>query len=117
MPRPKRTPAGSFTGAKARPLRALTANIWNFTAPYEARQRLLRREIQRLDPDLLAFQEAGFDGQRDQIRDLLAGLGYHIAHQFDGTPGKRLRDNACCIASRWHFESVETLDLRVTPRC
>ena len=57
-----------------RPLRVFTANIWNFDGPYEARQKLMRAEIRRLDPDLLAFQEAGFDGKRDQAHPVDGGV-------------------------------------------
>ncbi|NQU12483.1 hypothetical protein HQ590_16935, partial [bacterium] len=58
-----------------RPLRVLTMNIWAFTEPLAIRERLLRRGIRRLDPDLLAFQEAGFTKDRHQVAELLDGLG------------------------------------------
>lgn len=101
--------------SKRRPLRVLTMNIWNFDGPYEARMKLLRQGIQLLDPDLMAFQEAGRDTKRDQVADLLRGLGYHIAHQFDLEPFPGCKDG-CCIASRWPIEVVEVRSLRLTKR-
>ena len=106
-----RTPPGD-----ARPLRVLTMNIWNFDGPYVARQALLRAGLRRLAPDLCAFQEAGCDERRDQVRELFAGTGYHVAHQFDGLAA-RPGNNGCAIASRWPFALVETLALQLTPRC
>jgi len=95
-------------------LRVFTMNIWNFQGDYGARQRLLRAGVQQLQPDLLAFQEAGYDGSRDQVRDTLDGLGYHVIHQFDGSttpPG----NDACAIAARWPMELLEIVSLQVPP--
>jgi len=89
-------------------------NIWSFSERYEERQRLLRAGIEELGPDLLAFQEAGYDGTRDQVRDMLDGLGYHVIHQFDGMtplPG----NDGCAIASRWPMELLEITSLQVEP--
>jgi len=100
----------------ARPLRVLTMNILNFSNSYEKRQVLLRKGIQQLDPDVMAFQEAGYDGDRNQVAEMLAGLGYHVAHQFDGhTSLSRPEGNA--VASRWPMKRVETLSLQITERC
>src|SRR5690349_5667545 len=94
------------TFSKRRPLRVLTMNIWNFDGPYKARMKLLRHGIQRLDPDLMAFQEAGCDKKRNQVADLLKGFDYHIVHQFDDKPFPGYIDG-CCIASRWPMRIVE----------
>lgn len=94
-------------------IRVLTMNIWNFDGEYKARQRLLREGIRDLAPDLLAFQEAGCDGNRDQVRDMLDGLGYHVIHQFDGQTHRPGRDG-CAIASRWPVAWLETVNLQVT---
>jgi len=99
-----------------RPLQVFTMNIWNFSEPYEQRQQLLRAGIRALDPDLLAFQEAGFDGRRDQVRDLLRDMGYHVVHQFDGLASLPA-NNGCCVAGRWPVDLVEVLSLQVTPEC
>lgn len=103
--------------SKDRPLRVLTMNIWAFAEPYDARQKLLREGIQQLDPDLMSFQEAGNDGQRHQVRDLLDGLGYYVLHQFDLSPERPRRTDGVCIASRWPLEKAELLSLDLTPAC
>lgn len=98
-----------------RPLRVLTMNIWTFSPPYEARMRALRAGIERLDPDLLAFQEAGYAGGRHQVAEVLDGLGYHLQHQYELAPGTAF-DNACCLASRWPLEAAEVVSFNVSER-
>ena len=100
-----------------RPLRVFTANINAEYPPYESRLPLLRETILALDPDLLAFQEAGaYASEGDhQVSRVLDGLDYHIRHQFDGLATLPRRDGNC-IASRWPFEWLETLDLQLSPR-
>ena len=39
-------------------LSILCLNLWNVSGPYPARVKRLREWIDRLDPDLLGFQEA-----------------------------------------------------------
>jgi endonuclease/exonuclease/phosphatase family metal-dependent hydrolase len=99
--------------SRRRPLRVFTMNIWGFTEPLAARERLLRTGIERLDPDLLAFQEAGFSRERHQVAELLGGMGYHIVHQFEHSPSLgQVEGN--CIASRWPMKLVEVRSLRLT---
>lgn len=103
--------------SKTRPLRVLTLNLWSFTEPYRERQRVIRGDLLKLDPDLMAFQEAGYDGKRHQVADLLEGLGYTIAHEFDGLE-KLPGDNGICLASRWPMQVVEVsrLGSKAAPR-
>lgn len=101
--------------SKHRPLRVLTMNIWGFTEPYQARMRLLRAGIRRLDPDLMAFQEAGFKRGRHQVGELLEGMGYHVLHQFERAASFGSSDGNC-VASRWPMKPVEMCSLRLTPR-
>lgn len=55
-------------------LRVLTFNVQN--AEGEARRtELLNRELRRLAPDLVAFQEVCYPDQRDQLAELVAGTG------------------------------------------
>jgi endonuclease/exonuclease/phosphatase family metal-dependent hydrolase len=98
-----------------RPLRVLTMNIWNFAEPYAARMQRLRVGIERLAPDLMAFQEAGFAPGRHQVGQVLDGLGYHVAHQFEVAPWPGA-DNGCCLATRWPLTELEVVLLDVTPR-
>lgn len=102
--------------SKRRPLRVLTMNIWGFTQPYAARQRLLRKGIRRLDPDLMAFQEAGFDKGRHQVAELLDGLGYHFLHQFEHSNSMGFPEDGCCVASRWPMKLAQVLSLQLTKR-
>jgi endonuclease/exonuclease/phosphatase family metal-dependent hydrolase len=88
-------------------------NIWNFTEPYARRQALLRRGVRELDPDLLAFQEAGFAGGRHQVAEALEGLGYHLLHQLEVKSDSRW-DQGCCVASRWPIEPQELLAFDLT---
>ena len=103
--------------SRKRPLRVLTMNIWTFTEPYAARMRLLRAGIRKLDPDLLAFQEAGLDGKRNQVEEVLDGLGYHVIHQFEVRKHAKRFTNGVCIASRWPVKVAELLPLQVTKHC
>ncbi|MHB9105967.1 MAG: endonuclease/exonuclease/phosphatase family protein [Armatimonadota bacterium] len=96
-------------------IRVLTMNIWTFTEPYAARMAVLRQGIEALAPDLLAFQEAGYAEGRHQVAEVLDGMSYHILHQYEAAPSA-VKDNACCVASRWPFELVEVLPLQVTER-
>ncbi|WP_199509658.1 endonuclease/exonuclease/phosphatase family protein [Nucisporomicrobium flavum] len=60
-------------------LRVLTLNVQN-EAGDPRRTPLLRREIARLRPDLVALQEVRRTGQLER---LLAGTGLHATHQDD----------------------------------
>ena len=104
--------------AAGRPLRVLTANINAESHRYEDRLPLLHNAVAALDPDLMAFQEAGAYSREGphQVARMLEGLGYHIHHQFDGLAEPPRRDGNC-IASRWPVQLVETLSLQVTGRC
>jgi endonuclease/exonuclease/phosphatase family metal-dependent hydrolase len=44
---------------------------------------------------------------------MLDGLGYRVAHQFDGLTTLP-RHDGCAIASRWPFELLEVVSLQVT---
>lgn len=98
-----------------RPIRVLTANIYNYTAPYAVRMRLLRTEIEKLDPDLIAFQEAGcMPGKEHQVKQLLAGLGYHLDHECDGKEIKAVFPFGVAVASRWPIARKGLWRLSVT---
>ncbi|MCA9005942.1 MAG: endonuclease/exonuclease/phosphatase family protein [Planctomycetaceae bacterium] len=85
-----------------RPLRVLTANIWNYAEPYETRMQLLREQIVALQPDLIGFQEAGWTpGEAHQVKQLLQGLNYHIEHESDGSDSRERRLLDVAVASRW----------------
>lgn len=69
-------------------LRVLTLNIWNHQGPWEARLRLIRAGIRRLDPDLVGLQEIITHEGQSQVDAIREGLGYEgafgLAHDFGG---------------------------------
>lgn len=85
-----------------RPLRVLTANIWNYAEPYDIRMQLLRKQIEEMNPDVIGFQEAGWKpGEDHQVKQLLQGLDYHLDHEADGSNGRERRVLDVAVASRW----------------
>jgi endonuclease/exonuclease/phosphatase family metal-dependent hydrolase len=94
------------------PLRVLTLNLWNRSGPWPARARRIREWIERLDPDLIGFQEVlrGSDG--DQANELLEGRGYHVAfaRATDFWEDRSLEfGNAA--ASRWPITDRDEVEL------
>jgi endonuclease/exonuclease/phosphatase family metal-dependent hydrolase len=95
-------------------LRVLTFNVWNEEGD-PRRIEFINRELRRLDPDLVAFQEVVQTSERHQLAKLLEGTNLHGTHQAEGLavalPGaERYGGNA--IATRWPHKLVEVLDLR-----
>ncbi|WP_417380813.1 endonuclease/exonuclease/phosphatase family protein [Gimesia sp.] len=85
-----------------RPLRVLTANIWNYAEPYDVRMKLLRTQITALQPDVIGFQEAGWKPEEEhQVKQLLRGMNYFIEHESDGSDTKERRLLDVAVASRW----------------
>jgi endonuclease/exonuclease/phosphatase family metal-dependent hydrolase len=98
------------------PVAVLTQNLWHDAGPWSARRERIREWIDRLEPDLVGFQEALRLPGYDQVEDLLAGRGYHLdwvrASSFwrDG----REQDAGAvgnAVASRWPIASREELRL------
>ena len=94
-------------------IKVFTLNIWAYAEPYTERMQLIRDWVEEEKPDLLAFQEAGFREGADQIRDLLAGLDYHIFHQLDDDRGEQ--NEGTCIASRWPINKKTVCSLMLSP--
>jgi endonuclease/exonuclease/phosphatase family metal-dependent hydrolase len=109
-------------------LRVATLNLWGGYYPvdepgigrmrpgrrhpaWEARQAALAAGLRALRPDLVAFQEALVTADFDQVAELL-GPGYHLAHQHD----READGSGASIASCWPLQSVQEVDLHVTPR-
>ncbi len=85
-----------------RPLRVLTANIWNYAEPYDVRMKLLRTQITAIQPDVIGFQEAGWKPEEEhQVKQLLQGMNYFIEHESDGSDTKERRLLDVAVASRW----------------
>lgn len=80
----------------------MTLNIWNDQGPWPQRVRLIRDEIEILDPDLIGFQEVLQGEDLDLLDDILVGTSYH--RDFVGTIESWPRsgvDFGNAIASRW----------------
>jgi endonuclease/exonuclease/phosphatase family metal-dependent hydrolase len=92
--------------------RVLTLNLWGIGGDWNARRQALRTGLRRLQPDLIAFQEAFKKDGRDSVAELLAG-DYQVAHQSSGLIGD---GNCAAIASRRPLDEVEEVDLHLTPR-
>ena len=59
-------------------LSILTLNIWHNAGPWEERLLRIREWIDRLDPDLIAFQEVLVGEGFDQAREIVGEGRYHV---------------------------------------
>ena len=95
-------------------LSVLSLNLWHDRGPYAERAKRLREWIDRLDPDLIGFQEALRGRGFDQVAELLDGRGYHLdyvcASRFE-RKGVGTMEFGNAIASRWPIIDRETLQL------
>lgn len=93
-------------------LSVLSLNLWNNSGPYAARRKHLRDWIDRLDPDLIGFQEALRGEAWDQVAELLEGRNYHVdfvrASDFWGASGL---DFGNAVATRWRIADRAMLEL------
>lgn len=92
-------------------LRVVTFNLWGWRGDWTARRELIIDGLQRLQPDLVAFQEAVKTDEYDPVVDLL-GTAYQVIHQSD----READGSGALIASRWPIGATHELDLHVTPR-
>jgi endonuclease/exonuclease/phosphatase family metal-dependent hydrolase len=93
-------------------LSVLTLNLWHDSGPWPERRRRIREWIERLDPDLIAFQEVLRGPGIDQAAELAEGLGRHaaFARASDFWRDPRLAfGNA--VLSRWPILQQATLSL------
>jgi endonuclease/exonuclease/phosphatase family metal-dependent hydrolase len=94
-------------------LRVLTVNVQH-DAGDPRRTGLLNRELRRLAPDLVAFQEVCYPDRWHQLAELVAGTGagLHTTHQaevLDYLPPDADRYGGTAVASRWPHRTVEVL--------
>ena len=97
-------------------LRVLSLNLWHDSGPWPARAKRIREWIDRLDPDLLSFQEAVRMPGFDQVAELLEGRGYHVDHVAASPFWKPKREGEIgkvgnALASRWPILTREELRL------
>lgn len=93
-------------------LRILTLNIWHDQSPWSERLALIRRWIERLDPDLIGFQEVLVGEGVDQIREIMGDSGYHTKYGEAMTlPDRTHLQFGNAIASRWPITESELIRL------
>jgi endonuclease/exonuclease/phosphatase family metal-dependent hydrolase len=96
-------------------VRIVTLNVWN-TEGDPRRPDIINRELRKLDPDLIAFQEVVQTPETRMLDRLLYGLNLQAAHQSDVqkfTPPFADRYGGSALATRWKHRAVEALDLRI----
>ena len=92
-------------------LRVLTLNVWNDSGPWPALAERIRGWIERLAPDLIAFQEVIRSPQRDLARELVGDrfeLAFGEASRFWKSPEEAFGN---AIASRWPIAKTDLLPL------
>ncbi|HLV68389.1 MAG TPA: endonuclease/exonuclease/phosphatase family protein [Polyangiaceae bacterium] len=101
-------------------LRIGTLNVWNKSGPWAERLRLIRKEIQRLEPSLLGLQEVlrlvpdgetpVFTPRTCQATEIAEGLGYEVAYgEASNYSHGLLFGNA--LLSRHPIEEVRVFEL------
>lgn len=92
-------------------MRVATLNIWHDRGPWPRRLPLIRREIERLRPDVLGLQEVLRSPDACQALAIADGTGYHVAYapaaQRDGGPV--WQGNA--VLSRWPIRAQQVFPL------
>ncbi|MBV9280617.1 MAG: hypothetical protein JOZ41_11085 [Chloroflexi bacterium] len=99
-------------------MRVVTQNLWGRRGAWPERRAVLIAGLRKLQPDLIAFQEAIKNDEYDQVRDLL-GPDYHVLHSSKreaGDGGDVEAGQGISIASRWPFRAAQELELPLTPR-
>ena len=94
------------------PLKILSLNLWNRDGPWSERAALVRSWLDRLQPDLIGFQEVLRGSGVDQLHELLDGRGYHteFARACPFWEDASL-DFGNAVASRWPISDTEALNL------
>jgi endonuclease/exonuclease/phosphatase family metal-dependent hydrolase len=97
-------------------LRVVTLNVWNQQGDPK-RTDLINRELRRLAPDLVSFQEVIQSPQRRQLEELIDGTGLFETHQTDvlrTVAPHADRFGGSAVATRWPHRVAEVLDLRMS---
>ena len=102
-------------------LRVATINVWNKSGPWLSRLALIRRELQRLEPEVVGLQEvlrfrpdstadAPLTVHNDQLSEIAEGLGYQLAYSAASDYGHGLKlGNA--LLSRYPIVTEQSFQL------
>jgi endonuclease/exonuclease/phosphatase family metal-dependent hydrolase len=102
-------------------LRVATINVWNKSGPWLSRLALIRRELERLEPEVVGLQEvlrfrpdtagdAPLTAQNDQLTEIADGLGFQLAYGVASDYGHGLKfGNA--VLSRYPIVAEQTFQL------
>ncbi|WFU13868.1 endonuclease/exonuclease/phosphatase family protein [Bradyrhizobium sp. CB3481] len=97
-------------------LRIVTLNVWNRQGD-PRRAGLINRELCKLAPDLVSFQEVVQSPERSQLDELIHDTGLHGTHQagiLRSAPPYADRFGGNAVATRWPHHVEEVLDLRMS---
>lgn len=99
------------------PLRIATLNTWGTRGSWEERREVMRRELARLDADVITLQETVRTVDFSQAEQIL-GDEYHLAEQTDRECGRHgaPAGQGITTASRWPIGDITEADLHVTER-
>jgi endonuclease/exonuclease/phosphatase family metal-dependent hydrolase len=93
-------------------LKVLTLNIWHDQGPWPDRARLIKEWIERLEPDVIGFQEVLVGEGLDQVQELVGDSGYVTEYGAAMTlPDRTHLQFGNAIASRWPVTDVEEVRL------
>lgn len=90
----------------------MTLNLWNRMGPWDDRAVLIRRYIERFEPDIIGLQEVLRGPGFDQLSELFGGTGY--VHEFaveQPFRGDASLEIGNAVASRWPLEDRAELTL------
>jgi endonuclease/exonuclease/phosphatase family metal-dependent hydrolase len=83
-------------------LRVATINVWNKSGPWLRRLPLIRKELERLSPEVVGLQEVlrfrpddaldtPLSASNDQATEIAEGLGFHVAYSVASDYGNGLK--------------------------
>ena len=95
------------------PLRLITLNLWHDSGPWPGRAARIRDWLDRLDPDVVGFQEVLRGPGFDQVAELLGARLPHrdYARGSGMSRGAERLDFGNAVASRWPIAEREVLRL------
>lgn len=97
-------------------LRLMTLNLWHDAGRWPEREKCIREWIDRLEPDVIGFQEALRVPYLDQVPQLLGDRGYHVDFVGISNFWREGRESEVglvgnALASRWPIVDREELRL------